>query len=319
MNKSQKIELLKVRDISSILVDTFSFVKANFKSLFSGIFYICSPTLLICGIGAFLFFNNYFNTIFPTITKQVSEYSYASNIPENFLLLIPYMLLFLLVAFLALSFIFTVSLCYVKLYKNKEKISTPILWKLTRKYIGKIIGAQVILLLAAIIAYMICFLSFRMNIAAISVLLFLIFFIGIFYFPIKLLFTSIFIILEDKGIIESFKFSYQFTKGIFWKVFLFMFLMSLIIYLFMYLFQLPGLILSYFNLFMGVINQNSSDNSFPILLGSALTGLGSALGYSVYSIYYIGLSIFYYSTVEKRTGMAANAEIEDIGKNDTFE
>lgn len=315
MNKSQKIELLKVRDISSTLLDTFSFIKANFKPLFSGIFYICVPILLIYGICTFLFFDNYFS-----ITALVPKYetgSYTSK--EETMSLFFYALLFLLTTFLAVSFIFTVSICYVKLYKNEEEISTPILRKLTRKYMGKIIGSLLIGFLVVAIASVASFLSITIGGGSLSAFLPFIIFIAAIYLSIKLLFTPMFIVLENRGIIESFKLSYQFTKGIFWKVFLFMFLMSLMTSLFMYLFQLPGLILNYFILFMGVINQNSSDNSFLILLESASTGLGSALGYITYSIFYIGLSIFYYSTIEKRTGIAANAEIENIGKNDTFE
>lgn len=322
MNKSQKIELLKVRDISSLLSDTFSFTKANFKSLFTGLFYICAPILLVYGICSVLFFNSYFNLILTNVTQEINENSYVSNdYSDMFLSIIPNVLFFSLSAFLAMSLVYTVSLCYIKLYKNNEEISTPILWIQTKKYFGKVIGSQFILLLATIIAYAVCFFPMIMGpIGAIfTVLFFIIFIFGLFYLYIKLIFAQAFIILEDKGIFESFKLSYKFTQGIFWNIFLFIFLMGLITSLFTYIFQLPGTILIYVNIFMGFANQNSSGNSFISLLGSALTGLGAAIGYVAYSIYYIGLSIFYYSTIENRTGIATNTQIENIGKTEDYD
>jgi hypothetical protein len=295
--------------------DTINFVKINYKSLFSGLFYICTPALLLFGVFTFLFFNNYFNF---TLTSFMGASPYTgTSAPEEFIGFLPYLFLFFAGSFLAISFVSTASYAYVKLYKNEEEITTASLWSTSRRYLGKVLGAQLLLFVLLIIAYGICFIPLFLGTigAFLMLLLFLIFFVGVFHFSIKLTFFQAFIILEDAGIIESFKRSYKFTTGIFWKTFLFMLLIGFIGYFFAYLLQLPGIIFIYFNFIMGIVSGNS-DSSFSILLGSALTGLGSAFGCILYSIIFIGICFLYYSVIENRQGTGIKGEIDTIGEKE---
>ncbi|MDR2122875.1 MAG: hypothetical protein LBP34_07095 [Flavobacteriaceae bacterium] len=318
MDPQQKIEFLKTRTVSNTITDTINFIRTNGKSLLGGLFGICIPILLLSGVFAFLFFTNYFDFIFTTLLEQ-NEYmvSETERIGETIL----YLFLFLLSTFLTMSLVSTASYVYVKLYRNEEKITTKTLWDASKKYLGKVIGAQILFFGSLVVVYVICLIPIFIggDIAFLTLLLLPLSFVGIFYFSMKLTFFQAFIVLEDSGIMESFKQSYHFTRGIFWKTVLFMLLIGFVAQFFTYLFQLPGVILIYFQLIMGFTQGDYLDSSFSWTLGGALIGVGSAVGYVLYSIIFIGICFLYYSTIESRQGIRAKNEIDSIGENNGIE
>ncbi len=326
MSSKEKIELLKNRNISAIIIDTISFVRTNFKSLFSGLFYICTPALLVTAIGVFLFFNGYFGIITKTFSaaNMGNTGSLNENIASDFIYLIPYALLMMVGIYFAMCFISSVSYSYVKLYRQDIEITTNTLWNTSKKYIWKIFGAQFILSLAIFVLYLVCCLPLLLFLGGntlgaigvfLMVILLLAFVIVCFYLYVKLAFHQHLIVSEDMGIMESFKASYRFSKGIFWKTFLSVFLLSLIVSICGNIFQIPGMMLMYFSMIMGMINQG--DNYSVIsLLGTALTSIGMIFAYMLYAVIYTGISFIYYSTVEERQGIKSSEEIESIGKRE---
>ncbi len=325
MNSKQKIELLKNRNISMIITDTISFTRANFKPLFSGLFYICSPAFLLLAVGVFLFYKGYFSIISHNFRNPARTNPFDVGILNEFLLLIPFLILFLLGLYFAMCFVITVSYSYVKLYKQDQEITTGALWDTSKKYIWKVIGSQFLLTLIVAVAYLICCLPLFLALSGemflgflgifLTIILFLIFMVVCIYFYTKLSFYLHFLIVEDKKIMESFKLSYQFSKGIFWRVFLCVFVFGLIVSMCGYIFQLPGTILTYSGMILGFTDQKDS-YSIIFLLGSALSGVGMAISYTLYSILYIGISFIYYSTLEERFGIKSEEEIDSIGKRE---
>lgn len=320
MIPKKKFEFLKIRSTTSIIGDTLSFIQENFKSLFSALFYICGPSFLVTIIGSALFFKNYFAIIFSTINDL--NYSNAGPDVNELLMLIPYGLLMLLGVYFSMSFVITVTFCYVKLYKDKKDLTTSSVWRSTKNYILKIIGGNVLVLIVFIIGYFICLIPLFILAGSdnyisgifLVVILSIAFIIFAFYLNVKISFYQHFIVAEDKGIIESLKASYQFTKGIFWKSFIVILLLSLITSVISNIFQMPGMLLIYVNLILGM--TNGEEHSLLSSLGNVLTGIGMTMSTLAYCIVYIGISLTYYSVMEERYGIKNSEEIDSIGKED---
>lgn len=313
---TDKMELYKIRTFSELLTDTFAFTKRNFKPLLSGLFYIVSPALLASVVFGFFLWSKYFGFYQTMIMPGQDSYNAGKELVTNvFFYMIP-TCFFLYISF---SLIIAVTFSYIKLYANNQdrKPTVSELWQLSRKYIWKILGAQLFLFFIFVMAYTVCIIPlFAGSIGVfLAVILFFAFLFLIIFYSIKLSFFSLFIVIEDEGIMQSFSLSYQFTKGIFWKTLGFMFVLGLIVGIASNILQLPGMLISSGAVISGLVRQSDGDNSFLILLGSALTAVGMAIAYLLYSVVFIGQSLLYFSEMEQEYGIAANQEIEEIGKN----
>jgi hypothetical protein len=225
---------------------------------------------------------------------------------------------------IALTLIMNTTYSYIKLYReDKEReITVSILWQESKKYFWKVIGALFIIFFT-VIAVMLVFslLVVALNGVSKVLLVLLVFFMVVLFlffgvfFGIKFTFFPFFIVVGDSNIMDSFSGSYNFTRGIFWKTFGFVIIISFIVGTAMYIFQIP----SYITMFIGAITgftNGMGSASFIMLLSSVFMSVGMACGYLLYSIMFVGQSIFYFSEIEKEQGVMANKEIDEIGKRD---
>ncbi|MCL1867586.1 MAG: hypothetical protein FWF72_01370 [Paludibacter sp.] len=309
----EKIELYKMRNFSEMLGDTFSFLRQNFKPLLKGLFFIASPALLLAMIAGFLFWKNYLSLI---VTDSVGRYggSLGARVSGG-------MILFYLTAIISVTLIMNVTYSYIKLYReDKEReITVSMLWQESKKYFWKIIGALFIIILA-VIAFIILFTFVTMSLGSVigytflfAFLIIIICILLVIFLGVKFAFFPLFIIVGDESIRDSFSGSYNFTRGIFWKTLGFVFVIVLIVGAASYIFLIPGYVL----IFAGTITGLSSgmeSASFLMLLSSAVMSIGMACAYMLYSVLFIGISIFYFSEIEKEQGVRANKEIDEIGK-----
>ena len=315
---SDKIELYKIRSFGDLISDTFSFTRKNFKPLFSGLFYIASPALLLSVVFGFLFYTRYLSFS----QDMTANYFGTAHVDTNFfgsklgfiVSIFSYMALMGFFFYVAFSLIIATTYSYIKLYAedNERKITVTELWQSCRKYIWKIMGAQLLLFFVVILAFAVFLtplLGGRGGIFFVFILFFAFLFLGLFY-AIKLSFFPLFIVVEDNSIMQSFRSSYQFMNGIFWKALGLMFVLSLIVGVGMNILGFPGTIISISAVF-GVITYNN----FWILLESALTSVGTAVGLLLYAVAFIGRAMLYYSEMENRYGISSRREIEEIGKN----
>jgi hypothetical protein len=304
-----KLELLKSRSFGVMLADTFKFLQQNLKPFSKGLFVIVLPLLLAYITVSYLFFSSYF------LYFNMSNIQYINpSIPAQMLWIIP---MFLLLG-IASVFIAATTVSYTKLYAedSEREILPSLLWKEIKQYFWRIAGANLLLMLAAIFAVAVIAFIFggligNSGIGGIILVffIFLLLALAAVYFSTKLIFFPVAIIIENKSIIQSFKDSYSFTKGIFWKLFLFVLLLSLMISTAVQILNLPGMVLTYLKMFINV-------GIFTQHLANVLMALASSLGLLLYSVMYIGIAIFYFSEKEQRCGIAASRQIDEIGRKE---
>ncbi|MDR1545105.1 MAG: hypothetical protein LBS50_12040 [Prevotellaceae bacterium] len=320
---NQKIELYSVRRFSDMLGDTFSFVRQNFKPLFKGLFYIASPALLVAMIAGFFFWQSYMlivtavaNAATPDVTNQLASAGGGifGALPMT------------LAIFIASTLILGVTFSYIRLYReDKEReITVSMLWQETKKYFWKLIGAQVLLGVLVFILIIILAVFFAVtgvlinsnvvmtvltgSLGGIAILCFCV------WLAVKFSFLMLFIVTENKSVFGSFSDSYKFTKGIFWKTFGFIVVISLLVGFASYICIIPGYILMIGGTLSGSMNFGNSANL--MMASSALISVGISISYLFYAVVFIGQSIFYHSIIEEREGISSNLEIEEIGKRD---
>ncbi|MCL2596204.1 MAG: hypothetical protein FWD66_00775 [Paludibacter sp.] len=312
----EKIELYKMRTFTEMLSDTFLFVRQNFKPFFKGLFFITSPALLLTVIAGFFFWNGYRSMFHNLEYGQV-----GTALPmEMFIWMLPMMLSVLVVS----TLIMDVTFSYIKLYRQDKDSAIPVsmLWQECKKHFWKLIGAQFTIVMIVVVLMFLFVLLGRLMTGGnvfimVMFLLFLLFLLSILgmFFGVKLIFYPFFIVVGDSDIIDSFSGSYNFTRGIFWKTFGFLLILGMIVGFASYIFYIPGYIMVVVSAIMG-ISQHTDNNSFFSLLSSAIMSIGMACAYLLYSVVFIGESIFYFSEIEKEQGIVANREIDEIGRHD---
>jgi len=308
---SDKIELYEIRSFGDLFSDTFSFTRKNFKPLFSGLFYIAFPALLLIMVFGFLYLSKYLPFYQDLITNSIIS---DNRVLEFITDIFSYAVFMYFFIYLAFSLIMATTYSYIKLYaEDKErKITVTELWQSCRKYIWKVLGAQLLLFFILILGCAVCFvplLAGSGGIFLVFILFFAFLFVIIFY-SVKLSLFPLFIIVEDNSIMQSFNSSYQFTSGIFWKTLGLMFVLGFIVGIGMNILSLPETLTN-----LGGLFHIIAYDSFWMLLGSALTSIGMSVAYLLYAIIFIGQAMLYYSEMEDRYGIASNREIEEIGKN----
>ena len=305
-----KLEFLKPRSFGSRIADVFAFLKQDFKPFFKGLLTITLPVICLYAIVSFMFYSNYFGII------GLQHMEVANSTPlTGMLWMIPTYLMIGIVSI----FIAVVTLSYIKFYnEDKAREITPsMLWLETKRHFWRVLGANLLLGLTIVLAVFIVSLTTGLLVGGTGVfggILFVFFLLlllipALIWFSVKIIFSSIFIIIEDKGIIQSFKDSYNFTNGIFWKTLGFIIIITAMVSAVSQIFSLPGAVFSSADMILGI-------GSFVRDLGNILTALGSSVGLILYCVTYIGYAIFYFSEKEQRYGIMANLEIDKIGSQE---
>jgi len=222
---------------------------------------------------------------------------------------------------ISITLVMAVTYSYIKFYReDKEReITVSMLWQESKKHFWKIIGT-LMLILVALIVIMLLFTFLggivsggNAGLTVLFIFLMMIIFLvlGVF-FSVKFAFFPFFIVLSDSSVINSISASYNFTRGIFWKTFGFIFVLGMIVGFASGIFMVPGYLFMVIGLITGITHTGST--SFILLLSNALISVGMACAFMLYSVIFTGNSIFYFSEIEKKDGVMANREIDEIGK-----
>lgn len=316
-NYSGKFEFYSVRNFGQVLTDTFTFTRTHFKSLASFLFVIVAPVMLLSMVGMTYFFNKYFDVLL-SLVKMPNAEKNGDNFVDNIIGTLPYLGFSLILTFILYSLVICTTLVYIKLYQSDSELTLKTIWKEIRKYLFKIILTQVFISLIFLVFGGLFVLPSLAGIAGIIISGFLLIFLLLasVFILIKFSYSYMFLVFENKSIIESLKESYFFCNGVFINTLGLMFVLSFVISLVSSVFQIPGFALVYANIIFMIIDENSPSMDLLNTAGSALLSLGSVLSYLVYAVLYIGLAINYFSTIEKREGRKSKEEIENIGKTD---
>lgn len=282
-----QIEFRRVRDFSETINDSFSFLKLQFKALFKPLVYICGffvvatmttqvlqqlKTVKLVGLAKASAAGSGF------IPTDMSSYTFGI---EYFLLL--------LFSMLSISAVYLVTYCYIKLYKDKSNTSPGLeeVWTLFKQYIIRFFVASLLLTILLVIGFIFCLIP------------------GFYLMPLVSLTLPI-LVMEDKGITDSFSRSTHLIKEHWWKTFGILFIAGIITYFSMSILGIPSALLSFGAVFL----QNSPT---LVLFGSIFSSMLTAIANLFYVFPAVVSTLCYFSLCEEKDGSGLFERIEQFG------
>ncbi|ASU36017.1 hypothetical protein [Mucilaginibacter xinganensis] len=276
----QPIELRRSRDFGQSINDSFTFLKQNYKPLFSSLFLICGFFLVLGTI----------TTAF-TYLKMTSMYS---SKPDDFQSTnIAYLLSAFLSALsllLAQAGIHLVTVCYISVYLQKNKVQPTIaeVWGYFRFYFWRVLGSSILIILLFMVGFILCLIP------------------GFYLMPVLSLIVPI-IVIENTSFRYAFNQSFRLIKENWWQVFGVIFITSLIVGVAGSFASVPITIISAGGKFLSL-------KSFTIPLIIFFSALRNILMLA-YTIPSIAVCLCYFSLAEEKDGMSLIERIENFGKS----
>lgn len=281
------IEFRKVRDFSETINDSFTFLKLQFRALFKPLLYICGffvlatmatqvlqqlKTVKLLGLAKASSAGNGF---MPT---DISSYTFGV---EYFLVL--------LFTMLSISAIYLVTYCYIKLYKDQSNTSPHLeeVWTLFKQHIVRFFVTSLLLTVLMVIGFVFCLIP------------------GFYLMPIVSLALPA-MVMEDKGIADSFSRSIHLIKEHWWKTFGILLVASLITYFSMSILGLPSALLGF-----GAVFLQSSPTL--VLIGSIFSSMLTAAANLFYVFPAVVSTLCYFSLSEEKDGSGLFERIEQFG------
>jgi hypothetical protein len=268
----EKIEFRKVRDFGDLLNTTFAFIKQNIKKLFLSLLFIAGPAIFITGIAAGFYQSNIFSL----------RLSLGNFIPSA--------LIYYFFIFITFQLILTVTYSYINLYleKNLDEFDVNDVWENVKKNLRMVflttIGISVIVLFATILLII----------------------PGIY---LGIIFTIIYIvrIQEKLFFFESISRCRYLISGNWWFTFALLLIFSVIQYFFTFIFLIP----QYIAMFIGMLHMRNGQLSLNSTF-MMITSIIASVSYFFYAIVLIGISLHYFSLVEKKEATGLMEKLETI-------
>lgn len=268
----EKIEFRKVRDFGDLLNATFAFIRQNFKKLFLSMLFIAGPSIFLTGIAGGFYQSNVFSF----------RRSFGSFIPSA--------LIYYLFIFISFQLILTVTYSYINLYleKDQDEVDVNDVWESVKK------NLLMILLTTIGISVIVAFATILLIIPGI--------YLGI-------IFTIIYIvrIQEKLPFFESISRCRYLMSGNWWFTFALLLIFTVIQYFFTFLFLIP----QYIAMFIGMLHMQNGQislNSTFMIISSII----ASVSYFFYAIVLIGISLHYFSLVEKKEAIGLMEKLETI-------
>jgi hypothetical protein len=193
----QLLELRKTRDFGQVINDSFTFLKENFKPLFTALLIICGALVLIGTVTSVFQYMSIMGI-------YSSNFSSNANLYEGPAYTSAYWLSFffnLIVLMMLVACIHLVTLCYMSIYlqKNKEQPTFIEIWGYFKYYFFRVFGSCFIVFVLILIGAFLCFIP------------------GIYLAVVFSLIMPI-IVLENASFSYAFNRSFQLIKSNFWVV-----------------------------------------------------------------------------------------------------
>lgn len=310
---STKIEFRKEREFTTVLGDSLSFLKQNFKPLFSAILLIIGPIILLSGL-AYSFLQTYvLGNAFSGMSGVFSQ--------TYFLYMGVVYLLMLVNSILLNSVVFN----YMCLYNEKEageKISVSEVASRVWSNIGRVLGSMTILLLllvALVIVIVLIGIGFSsMGVFGGILIVLVIIFGGLIYAPILTYYLSagFFVVVRDeKLIMAGFGKVRNYMPGNFWWTWLVMLVAMISLSILQVVFNLPAAVISMTETFTRVRQMADgsgvagSDHSVLLIIcytvGRFLTTCSFAIMHLICAFNFLG-------NEEKHEGKGMIGRIDEI-------
>lgn len=279
------IPFKKQRDVGAVLTDTFTFMRLNFKPLFSAIFKYAGPAL----IGLILSFVLYIRNI-----GGMDFFSDDIQLFQGQLLWV--ILLLLIAAIIFYGMLYSTLISYIASYeKNKGIIDDQEIKNGVKTHFWGVIGLSFLVGLITIFGIVLCVIP------------------GI-YLGTVLASTFAILILDKKGVLESIGYSFELIKGEWWTTFATLFVMGIIYYFIMLIGQVPQYIYFFAKAFV-VAETNSLDPSAMFDWGyTILSVIGMIIQYLAQTLLIITTVFIYYNLNEKKNFTGTLESIESLGK-----
>ena len=294
--QTPKIEFYQLRDFGAKLNAVVEFLRENLGHLFISLLLIGGPAALLLS----LIFKNLFGSLF-----QAGFETGSSGDPSQFFDVFAVIggnyLLLMLLSWLAITLIVSVTYTYMKLYNEgivKETSVADIFRKAMSRYGGLLV------------------LSFLISFVTI---------IGMFLFVLPGIYLGVTLSLaypiymfEETSVGEAFNRTFKLIREKWWSTFGVIFVTYFMAYAAQMVFSIPFLIVYFFQIFslMEEVQQSSDPSAFLSMFSSGYMVVAMAISmigsYITYSIPLIGVGYQYSNLVERSEGRGLMNEIADF-------
>jgi hypothetical protein len=282
----QKIQLRKIRDFGENINDTFLFIRQNFKPLMKSFFAISAIFMLGQAI-----FNGIYQSKSFGILDEIFKGGHprAMSSPFDFIFSPEYILT---IIFALLTYV-SMKVClgaYMKYYleHDGEKPGIEDIWFIFKKYFFRVLLFNLVFWIASIIGLAFCAVP------------------GVYIWVVFLPFGLV-IMIEDASFMDCCRRCIDLIRDNFWNSF-FIYAVSIMIY------WVSGSIIGAVVLVVVGVATYFTTNSLGTSMGVATSFL-NIFAYCFYVIYFISLTLNYFSLVEKHDGTGILRRIEAIGTN----
>jgi len=296
-----KIEFQRYRDFGQIINSTFEFIRQNFLPLLKSLIFLVGPFLLITGLLLGFYQKSIF-TIF-----QINSLSQIGLI----------ILLLIVSIFLTMQMLLSTVYSFILIYLSKDEftqISIEEVWDGVKQIFFKIMGLTLALvfLIAAAFFILVLFIGLTANATQnpfLGMLIFLLLFIPILFFIVKLSLIYIVALYERTGVWESIQRSFYLIKNKWWFTFGLIFVLGVIQGLMGVIFQIPQYIIMFATMFNSLDGSGVSGVTEVLIM---ITSVISVFQYLLSSITIIALAFLYFSLVELKEAKGLMEKIESI-------
>jgi len=313
------MELYKSRGFSAFFQDTFTFLKQEGKHFFKAYFIINGLFLLILSILGYFFSQFYSDVIFSNFNNESNTTNFDSYLNENLVLFILLAVLFVIIALAASLVSYAFPLLYLKQYaeKGSSGFSAADIIKSYKKNIGKLITFIFSSILVFIILIIPLFITgFLLVITIIGMLL-----LPVLLGAVMLFYTMTLMeyLNGQRGIWDSFSYSFTLLKSNFWPAVGSVGLFYLISYVVQNVLTLIPYLFGLFSMFT-VMDQNTNNpenvgNTMMVMI-LAVFFISFIIGAILASIVQLNQGIIYYSLKENTENINAKSIIDQIGESE---
>jgi hypothetical protein len=287
----KKIELSKPRDFGEIISDTFLFVRQNFKPLMKYFFIFCGffvlaamATSVLTQMKVIKTLDNFNSTSFDD-DQAFSRFSYFNLgfFVNAFFIFLEY------------SAIYVMVICYMTLYKIKQKAvpSTEEMWGYFKFFFLKMTGSFFLLLILNMVGLFLCILP------------------GV-YLGVVFALVAPIMIIENTTFGYAFNQCFRLIKDRWWVTFGAMVVIAIIIYIFRIVIVIPSTIIGY----TSMLTPGGNNNTL-LIITTVISTVLAQLGHIFQILIVITVSLCYFNLTESKEGTSLMDRINQFGRSQT--
>ena len=311
----------EIRTVPEVINAAFDFVRLNFRVLARGILLYIAPLMLVCHfLLEYTLSDSRMLALMETLSDgAVMSRSAPFDVAESALVM--FLALLLLFASFALLIAYTFGAVRVYMRGDGSVLQLEDVWRETKAMFWKVVGTNTLLSLViggcmAVFAVVVAFLFMVFYglglLAYVGVLVLWVFLVTRYslFYPVCF--------LENKKLGAAFEQSRELVEGRWWQTLGLILFGAMLSYAFNALTTLPALLFSLL-LSMGIIPEYAlyDPSSMASILQALLSAVFSTAGQVMFLFLLLGITLHFFSQMERQQGLALAAEVERIGMPET--